>query len=65
MSWYYILLIGILIGVIFGLIISRYLPATIQYKGKIKQKGQNNTMSVTKEEKLKKRRLFKRKRTKK
>ncbi len=45
MAWY---ITCIVIGIVIGLIISRFLPAMIQYKGKIKQRGQNNTISIKK-----------------
>lgn len=47
-------------GITAGLIISNYLPARIQYKGKFKQKGQNNTMTIKKEKEPRKRRLTRR-----
>ena len=59
MAWY---LVSVLVGLIIGLIISRYLPAMVQFKGRIKQKGRNNNLSVKPDIKVKKRRLFKRKR---
>ena len=60
----YKILFLILLGFCIGLIVSSYLPAKIQYKGKFRQKGQNNVMNIKKEENVKKRRLFKRKRAK-
>ncbi len=43
MAWY---LVSGLVGLVIGLIISRFLPAMIQFKGKIKQKGKGNSLTV-------------------
>jgi hypothetical protein len=50
-------------GIIIGMIISRFLPARIQIKGKIKQKGRGNNLVVKpdkKSEKKPRKRLLKR-----
>ena len=57
MAWY---IVCIAIGIVIGLVLSRYLPAMIQYKGKIKQKGQGNIVIVENKKKRQKRRLFNR-----
>jgi Rieske Fe-S protein len=41
------------LGIVGGLIISAYLPARVQYKGKIKQRGQNNTIQIKKSDQRK------------
>lgn len=53
------------LGIVGGLIISAYLPARVQYKGKIKQKGENNRIILKRDKKSKKRDLFKRNKRKK
>ena len=50
-------------GIIIGLIVSRFLPAMIQFKGKVKQKGRGNNLTVKPNIEVKKqrrKRLFKR-----
>jgi len=54
MAWY---IVCFVIGIIAGYIVKDLMPADIQYKGKFKQKGTNNIMSVDKPERVKKRRL--------
>lgn len=72
MFWKY--LTAFLIGVIVGMFFEDRTSTDITYKGKIKQKGRNNSLSIKKtpderqskreQRKTKKRRLFRRKKDK-
>jgi len=54
-------IICILAGVIIGYVIKDIMPPDVIYKGKFKQKGTNNVMSVNKPKKERKRRLKRKK----
>lgn len=61
MAWYIVCIIG---GMFIGYMIKDVMPADIKnvFKGKFKQKGRNNTMTIDKPEKVKKRRLTRKER---
>lgn len=62
MSTFIIIVISFLIGFIVGYIVKDLLPADIQYKGKFKQKGTNNVMTIDKPKKVKEKRFKRKKR---
>lgn len=55
--WY----LWVLVGFVVGYIVKDIMPADVQYKGKIKQKGEVNKVLFGNKDKPEKRRLFKRK----
>ena len=62
MAWY---IVCFAIGIIIGYIIKDLMPADIQYKGKIRQKGENNRIIIDRGSKSKRKRLIRKNKDKK